>query len=43
MLVLKVLEIFTLPIIVMVFTVMSILVWTPQNKEVKSVEKVNKN
>lgn len=41
--VLKFLEIFTLPIIVMVFTVMSILVWTPQNKEVKSVEKVNKN
>ena len=41
--VLKFLEIFTLPIIVMVFTVMYILVLTSQNKEVKSVEKVNKN
>ena len=43
MLVLKVLEIFTLPIILLVFSVISILVWTPQKNEEKCVEKVDKN
>ena len=38
MLVLKVLEIFTLPITLIVFIVMSVLVWTPEDK-VKKVEK----
>ena len=33
MLILKVLEVVTLPIIVMVFTVISIMVWTPEKKE----------
>ena len=38
MLVLKVLEVFTLPIALIVFIVMSVLVWTPEDK-VKKVEK----